>query len=295
MDIPLNARVAMKLEEMAELLEQQDANRFRINAYRRAAASLTGLQRDVDEILDSEGQAGLVALPDVGKGIAAAIAEILATGRWSQLERLRGSLDPLHLLQTVPGLGPELARRIHDELHIDSLEALEIAAHDGRLDNLKGVGTRRLNALRASLASMLGRTRRPQRLPPVEGPGVELVLAIDRRYRQKAAAGKLHLIATRRFNPEGKPWLPILHMDRNDWHFTAMYSNTARAHQLGRVRDWVVVYFYDHHHKEGQYTVVTETRGPLIGKRVVRGREYECREYYLVNNGNASGTGKPAG
>ena len=280
METPLNTRIALKLEEMAELLEQQDANRFRINAYRRAAASLAGLQRGVDEILDTAGQAGLVALPDVGKGIAAAIAEILATGRWSQLERLRGGLDPARLFQTVPGIGPELARRIHDELHIDSLEALETAVHDGRLETLKGVGTRRLSALRASLASMLGRTRRPRGIPRMQGPGVDLVLEIDRNYRENAAAGRLPLIAPRRFNPEGKAWLPILHTDRNDWHFSAMYSNTARAHQLGRVSDWVVIYFYDHHHEEGQCTVVTETRGPLIGKRVIRGREQECRDYY---------------
>lgn len=277
MDIPLNTRVAMRLEEMADLLEQQDANRFRVNAYRRAAASLADLHRDVDEILDNEGREGLIALPDIGKGIATAIAEIVATGRWSQLERLRGSLDPAHLFQTVPGIGPELAQRIHDGLHIDSLEALEMAAHDGRLATVKGVGTRRLNALRASLASMLGRTHR---VTPIEGPGVRLVLEIDRTYQERTAAGLLPLIAPKRFNPEGKAWLPILHTDRDAWHFTAMYSNTARAHQLGRIDDWVVIYFYDHHHREGQYTVVTETRGPLIGKRVIRGRENECRDCY---------------
>jgi putative hydrolase len=267
----------MRLEEMADLLEQQDANRFRVNAYRRAAASLADLHRDVDEILDNEGREGLIALPDIGKGIATAIAEIVATGRWSQLERLRGSLDPAHLFQTVPGIGPELAQRIHDGLHIDTLEALEMAAHDGRLATVKGVGTRRLNALRASLASMLGRTHR---VTPIEGPGVKLVLEIDRTYQERTAAGLLPLIAPKRFNPEGKVWLPILHTDGDGWHFTAMYSNTARAHQLGRIDDWVVIYFYDHHHREGQYTVVTETRGPLIGKRVIRGRENECRDCY---------------
>jgi putative hydrolase len=49
---------------------------------------------------------------------------------------------------------------------------------------------------------------------------------------------------------------------------------------VGRTRDWVVLYFYDEHHREGQHTVVTETRGPLIGNRVVRGREPECQAYY---------------
>jgi hypothetical protein len=59
-----------------------------------------------------------------------------------------------------------------------------------------------------------------------------------------------------------------------------LYSNTAQAHQLGRTRDWVVLYFYDDEHTEGQHTVVTETHGPLAGRRVVRGREAECRAHY---------------
>jgi hypothetical protein len=46
------------------------------------------------------------------------------------------------------------------------------------------------------------------------------------------------------------------------------------------MRDWVVIYFYDGDHVERQRTVVTETRGSLVGRRVVRGREEECREYY---------------
>jgi hypothetical protein len=48
------------------------------------------------------------------------------------------------------------------------------------------------------------------------------------------------------------------------------------------VQDWVVIYFYDHDHAEGQHTVVTETRGPLAGRRVVRGREAECKAHYAA-------------
>ena len=72
----------------------------------------------------------------------------------------------------------------------------------------------------------------------------------------------------------------MLHTARGEWHLTALYSNTARAHELGRSRDWVVLYFYDDQHLERQHTVVTETRGSLLGQRVVRGREAECRTYY---------------
>jgi hypothetical protein len=77
-------------------------------------------------------------------------------------------------------------------------------------------------------------------------------------------------------------WLPILHAQHGTWHFTALYSNTGRAHELGRTRDWVVIYYYDGDHVEGQCTVVTETQGVLKGRRVVRGREVECTEHYAT-------------
>jgi len=239
------------------------------------------LDRDVREIVEREGPDGLDALPHIGRGIAAAIIEMVATGRWTRLERLRGELDPTKLLQSVPGIGPELAARIHDELGIESLEGLEVAAHDGRLESVDGIGRRRIAGLRASLAAMLGRPR-PRRREVADGPSVALVLDVDREYREKAEAGKLPTIAPKRFNPKGEAWLPVLHTQRGEWHFTALYSNTARAHDLGRTRDWVVVYFYDDSHHEDQCTVVTEFRGPLEGKRVVRGREQECIEHYVA-------------
>jgi hypothetical protein len=108
-----------------------------------------------------------------------------------------------------------------------------------------------------------------------EEPPVEMLLDVDREYRERAAAGELRRIAPRRFNPTGEAWLPILHTQRGQWHFTALYSNTARAHELGKTNDWVVIYFYDGDHRERQRTVVTETRGPLAHSRVVRGREAE--------------------
>jgi hypothetical protein len=172
------------------------------------------------------------------------------------------------------------------------LEALEIAAHDGRLDKVKGVGPRRVAAIRAALAERLARVR--GRAMPAAGaartePTIEAILDADALYRSEEAAERLKTIAPRRFNPEGQAWLPILHARRGDWHFTLLHSNTARAHALGRARDWVVVYFYDGDHREGQRTVVTETRGPLKGKRVVRGREAECRGYYAVRAERAPG------
>lgn len=274
-----NREIAERLRQAADLLKHQEANPFRVSAYRRAADTVAHLDQEVRDIVANEGIDGLVKLPNIGKGIARAIYEMVTTGRWSQLERLRGTLDPVKLFQAIPSVGPKLAQVIHDELQVDSLEALEMAAHDGRLEQVPGIGPRRAAAIRAALAGMLGR-RAYRRREALNGPEVGLLLDVDREYREKAVAGQLRTIAPKRFNPDGKSWLPVMHTKRDDWYFTALYSNTPQAHELGRTRDWVVIYFYDDHHQEGQHTVVTEGRGPLAGKRVVRGREAECRDYY---------------
>jgi hypothetical protein len=283
---PGNRRIAQRLREMADLLHAQQANPFRVGAYRRAADTLERLDVDARDVLAQRGREGLDALPGIGRGIAAAIAEILESGRWTQLDRLRGSVEPAALFRTVPGIGPGLAQRIHDALGVETLEALEVAGHDGRLAAVPGVGPRRAAAIRAALADILGWSGLARRSLPGESPRGEaeppasVLLDVDEEYRRRAEAGTLPKIAPRRFNPEGEAWLPVLHAVREPWHFTALYSNTARAHELGRTRDWVVLYFHDDDHVERQRTVVTETRGSLAGRRVVRGREPECRAWY---------------
>jgi hypothetical protein len=133
--------------------------------------------------------------------------------------------------------------------------------------------------LRASLAERLGKRRIRQPLGrPL--PSVATVLDIDREYREKAARGALKTIVPRRFNPTGEAWLPVLHTARDDWSFTVLFSNTQRAHELQKTRDWVVVYFHTNSEPEGQCTIVTERAGLLAGRRVVRGREIECRRHY---------------
>lgn len=283
-DASENQLIAEQLREFAGLLQAQGANPFRVAAYRKAGDAVQRCEQPLREMFDREGRDGLQRLSGVGPGIAGAIAEILITGRWSQLERLRGSVEPETLLQSVPGVGPGLARVIHETLHVETLEALEIAAHDGRLESVPGVGPRRAQMIRAALAALLGRRAAlaPRRRTAAHEPSVATLLAIDREYRERAEAGALPTIAPRRFNPSAEAWLPVLHATRDGWHFTALYSNTAQAHRLGRIRDWVVVYFYDKDHVEGQHTIVTESRGILAGKRVVRGREAECHDHYLA-------------
>lgn len=275
----LNSRVSARLDEMADLLEHQGANPFRVQAYRRAAETINKLDDDVEDLVAGEGRQGLLTLPWVGKAIASAIEEMVHTGRWNQLDRVRGALEPEKLFQSIPGVGPELAHRIHETLHVDTLEALETAVMEGRATEVEGVGPGRSRLLKASLSQMLQRTRRHRTASPVE-PSVEVLLEVDREYRRKAERDELRKITPRRFNPGRVAWLPILHTSRGSYHFTVLFSNTGRAHEVGRVGDWVVIYFHTDDQSEGQRTVVTETRGPLEGKRVVRGRESECHDFY---------------
>ncbi len=279
----LNDEIAQRLKEVARLLQEQGANPFRVQAYRRAAEALHRLERPVTEILNAEGMEGLQQLPGIGESLARSIRDLVNTGRLPMLDRLRGEADPVTLLASVPGIGESMAKRLHHDLGIDTLEELETAAHDGRLSEIAGIGEKRLAGIIDSLAGRLGRVRgrfgeTAPRAPGRETPVGEL-LDVDREYREKAAAGTLRAIAPRRFNPTGEAWLPVLHTQRESRHYTVLFSNTARAHQLGKTRDWVILYF-DDGRGEHQCTVITAQQDPLKGKRIVRGREAECAVFY---------------
>lgn len=275
----LNETVAERLEEVAKLLGVQGANPFRVRAYRLAAATVRGLEEPVAALLARDGLEGLERLPGIGESIARAVRDLVLLGHLPLLERLRGESDPVRLLRSVPGVGPKMAERLHHELAIDSLEDLETAAHDGRLAGLPGIGEKRLAGIRESLAQRLARVRAGQWQVPDKEPPVAELLDVDREYRDKAARGKLRTIAPRRFNPKGESWLPVLHTRRGRRQYTALFSNTPRAHQLGKTHDWVVLY-HDGGRGERLATVVTAERGRLAGRRVVRGREAECERHY---------------
>jgi hypothetical protein len=270
----LNRDIADRLDEVARVLSDQDADRFRVNAYHGAAASIRQWPHSVSGLFRERGLRGLEELPAVGPSIARAIRDLLTYGRMPMLDRLRGSLAPVTVLASVPGIGTRLAERLHEKLGLSTLEELEAAAHDGRLDTIAGIGEKRIAGIRDSLAHRLGRLRPPQR-GSSSAPPLSEVLDVDREYRYKVATQELPFIAPRRFNRTGEAWLPILHTTRGARHYTALFSNTARAHRAGRTRDWVVIYG-DDDTGEWQYTVITAQRGPLRGHRVVAGRENEC-------------------
>jgi len=285
-----NEEIADALERISSLLEVQGASTFRVRAYENAAATVRDLITPVSEVLESGGMKGLEALPGIGKSIASVISELLSTGRIALLERLEGQASPEELFETVPGIGEKTAHRIHETLGIETLEELELAAHDGTLNRVHGLGRRKIQGIKDALSGILSRSsrRRVRRLRWLEhemkelsahGPGVELLLEVDRNYRKKAARGSLRKISPKRFNPSGEKWLPIYHTDKGGWSFNALFSNSPLAHKLGRIMDWVIVY-YEKDGDEDQCTVVTEWQGQLRGRRVIRGRESECLGYY---------------
>ncbi|MDP6466133.1 MAG: helix-hairpin-helix domain-containing protein [Pirellulaceae bacterium] len=279
---PTNLELATALRETADLLETQGANQFRVRAYRNAAETVERLEAPLWHTVEAEGATGLVRFPAIGRSIAGALAHMIRTGKFPLLERLRGDDAPQRLFATVADIGPKLAQRIHEHLGIETLWELETAAQDGRLAQVPGLGPKRLRAVRESLA---GRFRRPM---PKNSPAtaemeleapIKELLDVDRQYRELAKKQQLPRIAPRRFNPTHEAWLPVLHTERESRHYTALFSNSVRAHELGTTHDWVVIY-RDDNDNHGQWTVITSNFGKLRGKRIVRGREAECASYY---------------
>jgi len=273
---PTNDQIARALEEAADLLEAQQSNPFRVRAFRRAAQTVLESPDSISDLARNIGPAALKKLPGIGDAIAAMIDEYIRTGsdriRYRELADSAAAL----LLTALPGIGEVLARRIVEQLKVETLEDLETAIYDGRLEQVEGFGSRRTAALRQMINSLLGqrllrRSRSLARRYRADLPPVDLLLQVDAEYRRRAEEGTLPMISPRRMNTLRVAWLPVLTMEESGWKFRAMFSNTPQAHALGRTRDWVLI-FARRAGDDHQCTVVTETRGPRAGERVIRGR-----------------------
>jgi DNA polymerase (family 10) len=136
-----NADIAAIFNEIADLLEIEQANPFRIRAYRNAARVLAELGRDVRSMV--ERSEDLTELPGIGDDLAAKISEIVTTGKCRALEKLHAELPPaIGDLLHVQGLGPKRVRTLWHDLDIQTLEQLARAARDGRIRALPGFGAK---------------------------------------------------------------------------------------------------------------------------------------------------------
>ena len=201
-----NDQIADIFDEIADLLELQQENPFRIRAYRNAARTLRGLQREVSDIRAS-GEA-LTDLPGIGADLAGKIGDVLETGGTELLYRLRRELPAgLPALLKLPGVGPKRAKLLHDKLGITSVAALHKAAQAGKLAKIAGFGAKSEAAILAateSLGSRQARVLRWRARPVVEAllrhlkraPGVEQVSVAGSYRRAREDVGDVDFIAT---------------------------------------------------------------------------------------------------
>jgi DNA polymerase (family 10) len=151
-----NREIAATFEAIANLMEIKGEAVYRILAYRRAAETLTGLGRNINDIW----QAGeLENIPGVGKAIASKIDELIRTGRLGFYEALIEEIPPglIRVLQ-VEGVGPKKAALFWKEAGITSLEALEAAAQSGQLRSLSGMGEKSEAKILNSVQALKNRT-----------------------------------------------------------------------------------------------------------------------------------------
>ncbi|SEN01992.1 DNA polymerase/3'-5' exonuclease PolX [Nitrosomonas marina] len=144
-----NADIAAIFEEIANLLEIQDANPFRVRACRNATRILNDHSRDVATIL-RKGE-DLTRLSGVGKDLAAKIEEIVSSGRCSLLDRLHKKMPAtIGDLLKIPGIGPKRVKALYHDLAVQTVEQLYRAARDGRIRELPGFGEKiELNILQS--------------------------------------------------------------------------------------------------------------------------------------------------
>ena len=135
-----NAEVARIFREVADLLEVQGANTFRIRAYRTAARTIEELSQPVEELVAADG-ARLDALAGIGPDLAAKIVEIVRTGKLGMRDELsrRAPAGATELMR-VPGIGPKRARAMCEQLGVHTLGQLRAAAKAGKIRALPGFG-----------------------------------------------------------------------------------------------------------------------------------------------------------
>lgn len=132
------SHVLTVLDQVAVLLELKGANPFRVRSYQNASRTLGGVEEDL-WVLTQSGR--LTDIKGVGKGIAGLIEEALTEGTWGEIGKLYDEVPPgLIAMLQIPGLGPKKIKLFHDELGVDSIEALQVAAEEDRLSGLPRMG-----------------------------------------------------------------------------------------------------------------------------------------------------------
>jgi DNA polymerase (family X) len=155
---PTNADIAAALASHAALLELSGEGPFRVRAYRTAAASVRSWPEPMDQVASDE---RLREIPGVGEAIAAAIADLVTTGRHAPFEALASEIPPsLAAVMALPGVGAKTVMKLHRELGITDIATLEQAALAGRIRNAAGLGAKVEATILSGLEALKGRSGR---------------------------------------------------------------------------------------------------------------------------------------
>ena len=190
---PSNGAIAAALDELGDLYELDGAIVHRVVAYRSAARAV----RDATVSVAALARAGRATeLPGIGRTLEQKILDLITTGSIPAAAKLRARFPPgLIDLTRLPGLGPKRARRLFDELGIDSLDALREAAEHQRLRELRGFGARFEEGVLAALATGEGLRPAPRILL---NRALAMAEAIVDRLRAHPAAERVEVAGSAR-------------------------------------------------------------------------------------------------
>lgn len=200
-----NKQVADTFVTIADLLEIQGENRFKVLAYRRAAETINDLGRSLYAVLE-DGTLG--DLPGVGDAITSKIAELLTTGQMSFYEKLVAQVPAsLAMLLSVPDMGPKKVKAVWQQLGVTSVPELKAAAETGKLRDLAGFGAKSEEKILAGIAALSTRSDRiplGQALPLAESllaelravPGVVAAEAAGSLRRRRDTVGDIDLLVS---------------------------------------------------------------------------------------------------
>ncbi len=234
-----NLDIARELTLLADLLEIQGANPFRIRAYRNAVNTIGGLSRPLHDMVDAGED--LTELPDIGKNVAAHIEELLATGSIDRLREVEKEIPrSLAELLALPGLGPKKAKKLFDELDVRSVADLDAALVAGKVQALEGFGVRSAEKLQRSIAELRKRTGR-FRIDEVE----QLIGGVLEHMRSAPGAGRLEVAGSFRRRKETVGDVDLLIAGEGDGtpiveHFVA-FDGASRAEAAGPTKGSVVL------------------------------------------------------
>lgn len=201
-----NVDIAAMFEKLADLLEIEGANRFRVRAYRNAAREIAGLPHEVADML-AAGE-DLADLPAIGDDLAAKIAAVVATGRLAVLDEVAKRVPPgLADLVALPGLGPKRAKLLHDRLGVKNLAGLASRIRSGAAQRIPGIGAATLKKILEAIDRQQTTTRRfrlfdaeriaePLRTYLAAIPGVETAIIAGSYRRRKETVGDIDILVT---------------------------------------------------------------------------------------------------